>query len=88
MNPKTLLITAPCRTPFSATPCGAGTACRCAGRAPRDPRFQFPIALAVEVPAGKITVYVSGAVPPVVDEKAPKTAPRPSATPRRRPSAS
>jgi enamine deaminase RidA (YjgF/YER057c/UK114 family) len=36
------------------------------------PNSDFPIALAVEVPAGKTTVYVSGAVPPVVDEKAPK----------------
>lgn len=32
-----------------------------------------PIASAVEVPASKTTVYVSGAVPPVVDDKAPPT---------------
>src|SRR5262245_17860054 len=36
----------------------------------RTPGSDFPIAAAVEVPAGKTTVYVSGAVPPVVDEKA------------------
>ncbi|HEX2888255.1 RidA family protein [Vineibacter terrae] len=34
------------------------------------PNSDFPIALAVEVPAGKTTVYVSGAVPPVADDKA------------------
>ena len=38
----------------------------------RIPNSDFPIALAVEVPAGKTTVYVSGAVPPVVDDTAPK----------------
>ena len=32
----------------------------------------FPIAAAVEVPAGKTTVYLSGKVPPVVDESADK----------------
>ena len=37
------------------------------------PNSDFPIAQAVEVPAGKTTVYVSGAVPSVVDEKADKT---------------
>jgi len=36
------------------------------------PDSDFPIAQAVEVPAGKTTVYVSGAVPTVVDEKAEK----------------
>jgi enamine deaminase RidA (YjgF/YER057c/UK114 family) len=36
------------------------------------PNSDFPIAQAVEVPAGKTTVYVSGAVPPVIDEAAPK----------------
>lgn len=36
------------------------------------PGSDFPIAQAVEVPAGKTTVYVSGAVPPVIDEKADK----------------
>ncbi len=32
----------------------------------------FPIAKAVEVPASKATVYLSGAVPSVIDEKAEK----------------
>lgn len=32
----------------------------------------FPIAAAVEVPAGKTIVYLSGMVPPVADAKAPK----------------
>lgn len=36
------------------------------------PNSDFPIALAVEVPAGKTTVHVSGQVPTVVDDKAPK----------------
>lgn len=36
------------------------------------PNSDFPIAQAVEVPSGKTTVYVSGAVPSVVDEKAEK----------------
>jgi enamine deaminase RidA (YjgF/YER057c/UK114 family) len=35
------------------------------------PSSNFPIALAVEVPAGKTVVYVSGTVPPVIDDKAP-----------------
>jgi enamine deaminase RidA (YjgF/YER057c/UK114 family) len=32
----------------------------------------FPIAAAVEVPAGATTVYLSGKVPPVIDDKAAK----------------
>lgn len=36
------------------------------------PNSNFPIAQAVEVPAGKTTVYVSGAVPTVIDDKADK----------------
>lgn len=32
----------------------------------------FPISAAVEVPAGKSIVFLSGTVPPVVDTKAPK----------------
>jgi enamine deaminase RidA (YjgF/YER057c/UK114 family) len=36
------------------------------------PDSDFPIAQAVEIPTGKTTVYVSGAVPPVVDEAAEK----------------
>jgi enamine deaminase RidA (YjgF/YER057c/UK114 family) len=36
------------------------------------PGSNFPIAQAVEVPAGKTTVYVSGAVPSIADEKADK----------------
>lgn len=38
----------------------------------KNPNSNFPIAQAVEVPSGKTTVYVSGAVPSVVDEKAEK----------------
>lgn len=37
----------------------------------RIPSSDFPIARAVEVPAGRTTVYVSGAVPPVHDANAP-----------------
>jgi enamine deaminase RidA (YjgF/YER057c/UK114 family) len=36
------------------------------------PNSDFPIAQAVEVPAGKTTVYVSGAVPTAIDDKADK----------------
>lgn len=36
------------------------------------PNSTFPIAQAVEIPAGKTTVYLSGAVPGVADEKADK----------------
>jgi enamine deaminase RidA (YjgF/YER057c/UK114 family) len=36
----------------------------------KTPGSDFPIAAAVEVPAGRTTVYVGGAVPPVVDDKA------------------
>lgn len=36
----------------------------------RIPNSDFPIARAVEVPAGRTTVYVSGAVPPVHDANA------------------
>lgn len=36
----------------------------------RPPGATFPIASAVEVPAGKTVVYLSGMVPPVVDDKA------------------
>ena len=40
----------------------------------RIPGSDFPIARAVEVPAGRTTVYVSGAVPPVVEAGAPAEA--------------
>jgi enamine deaminase RidA (YjgF/YER057c/UK114 family) len=39
------------------------------------PNSDFPIAQAVEIPAGKTTVYVSGAVPPVVNQAAEKNTP-------------
>ncbi len=38
----------------------------------RIPSSSFPIAQAVEVPAGRTTVYLSGVVPPVADESAPR----------------
>ncbi|EAB6718417.1 hypothetical protein DUP91_29305, partial [Salmonella enterica subsp. enterica] len=38
----------------------------------KSPGSNFPIARAVEVPAGATTVYLSGQVPSVVDEKAEK----------------
>jgi enamine deaminase RidA (YjgF/YER057c/UK114 family) len=41
----------------------------------KTPGSDFPIAAAVEVPAGRTTVYVSGAVPPVVDDKADRASP-------------
>jgi enamine deaminase RidA (YjgF/YER057c/UK114 family) len=36
------------------------------------PHSNFPISAAVEVPAGKSIVFLSGMVPPVIDAKAPK----------------
>lgn len=39
------------------------------------PGSNFPIARAVEVPAGKTTVYVSGAVPRVIDKNADRATP-------------
>jgi enamine deaminase RidA (YjgF/YER057c/UK114 family) len=38
----------------------------------RTPGSNFPIAAAVEIPAGKTTVYLSGMVPRVTNEGAPK----------------
>ena len=65
-------------TPLIRTAVFAAALCAALPAAAQDvtrhkiPDSDFPIALAVEVPAGKTTVYVSGAVPPVIDEKAPK----------------
>ena len=39
------------------------------------PDSDFPISAAVEIPAGKTLVFLSGMVPPVVDTKAPKDSP-------------
>jgi enamine deaminase RidA (YjgF/YER057c/UK114 family) len=68
------MITAPLiRTAvFAATLCAVLPAVAQEITRHKIPDSDFPIALAVEVPAGKTTVYVSGAVPPVSDEKAPK----------------
>lgn len=41
----------------------------------KTPGSDFPIARAVEIPAGKTTVYVSGMVPSVADEAADKKTP-------------
>ncbi len=49
-------------------------ACAMAGDIVRHPlpnNSTFPIAAAVEVPAGKTTVYLSGMVPPVINADAP-----------------
>jgi len=40
------------------------------------PNSTFPISAAVEVPAGKTLVFLSGAVPPVADTAAPKDSPQ------------
>ena len=40
------------------------------------PNSTFPISAAVEVPAGKTLVFLSGAVPPVADAAAPKDTPQ------------
>lgn len=39
------------------------------------PNSDFPISAAVEIPAGKTTVYLSGAVPRPIDPAAPKDSP-------------
>jgi len=39
------------------------------------PNSDFPISAAVEIPAGKTTVYLSGAVPRPIDASAPKDSP-------------
>lgn len=36
------------------------------------PGSDFPISAAVEIPAGKSTIYLSGMVPPIADKDAPK----------------
>ena len=41
-------------------------------RHPLPNNSTFPIAAAVEVPAGRTTVYLSGVVPPAVDDSAPR----------------
>src|SRR3954451_6718435 len=41
----------------------------------RTPGSTFPIAAAVEVPAGKTLVYLSGMVPRVTSEQAPRNSP-------------
>lgn len=52
---------------------GAGALAAAASAQPVKRVYQgdFPIAAAVEVPAGSTLVYVSGQVPPVADPKAP-----------------
>jgi enamine deaminase RidA (YjgF/YER057c/UK114 family) len=40
------------------------------------PNSTFPISAAVEIPAGKTLVFLSGAVPPVADTTAPKDTPQ------------
>ncbi|MGF6710138.1 enamine deaminase RidA (YjgF/YER057c/UK114 family) [Luteibacter sp. W1I16] len=40
------------------------------------PNSNFPISAAVEVPAGKTLVFLSGVVPPVADANAPKDSPQ------------
>ncbi len=44
-------------------------------RTPLPGGSTFPISAAVEVPAGKATVYLSGMVPPVADKEAPANTP-------------
>lgn len=40
------------------------------------PNSTFPISAAVEIPAGKTLVFLSGVVPPVADASAPKDSPQ------------
>ena len=57
---------------FAATVVAAGNAFAAEVVRHKIPNSNFPIARAVEVPADKTTVYLSGAVPSVIDEKADK----------------
>ncbi|MCC4586228.1 RidA family protein [Xanthomonas melonis] len=59
---------------FAALACSVGIAAATAAEVIRHkiPNSDFPIAAAVEIPAGKATVYVSGKVPAVLDTSAPK----------------
>ena len=57
---------------FAATMLAAGNALTADVVRHKIPNSDFPIARAVEVPADKTTVYLSGAVPTVVDTKADK----------------
>jgi enamine deaminase RidA (YjgF/YER057c/UK114 family) len=41
----------------------------------KNPGSTFPIAMAVEVPAGKTTIYMSGAGPTIADKTLPATSP-------------
>ncbi|MCD0247236.1 RidA family protein [Xanthomonas melonis] len=58
----------------AALACSVGIAAATAAEVIRHkiPNSDFPIAAAVEIPAGKATVYVSGKVPAVLDTSAPK----------------
>lgn len=57
---------------LAATVVAAGNAFAAEVVRHKIPNSNFPIARAVEVPADKTTVYLSGAVPSVIDEKADK----------------
>jgi enamine deaminase RidA (YjgF/YER057c/UK114 family) len=56
---------------LATTPCFAADVVR-----HKIPNSTFPISAAVEVPAGKTLVFLSGAVPPVADTTAPKDTPQ------------
>ena len=56
---------------LAATPAPAQDAASGITRNP-IPGSDFPIAQSVEIPQGATTLYVSGQVPPVVDEEAPE----------------
>lgn len=60
-----LALAAQAQTPPAASPAAAPEVIR-----HRIPNSSFPIASAVEVPAGRTLVFVSGAVPSVADPKA------------------
>ena len=68
-TPAVLLATA--ALALAATPAPAQEGASAITRNP-IPGSDFPIAQSVEIPAGATTLYVSGQVPPVVDEAAPE----------------
>lgn len=65
------------KTPIGAAALAAGLVLSASARADEvvrygTPNSDFPVAQAVEVPSDKTTVYLSGLVPTVIDDKADK----------------
>jgi enamine deaminase RidA (YjgF/YER057c/UK114 family) len=59
---------------FAAAFASAGTGAADGVVRYKIPNFKFPIAMGVEIPAGKNLVFLSGTTPPVIDASKPKDA--------------